>query len=79
MHVYELTSKVQEKSGGQFIQSGASFDPIFLIEDKENSNLVLMLSMPSGGPTSSCSSTGVSGAVHQFSGLTGCTFNIYQS
>ena len=79
LRVYERTSKVQEKSAGQCIQSGASVDPISSIEDKENSNPVLMLSIPSAGPTSSCSSPGVPKAVQQFSGLTGCTFNFYQS
>ena len=34
LHVYERTSKLQEKSAGQCIQSGASFDPISSIEDK---------------------------------------------
>ena len=81
LRVYECTSKVQEKSPGQCIQFGASFDPISSIEDKENSNPVpsKKVSMPSAGPTTSCSSTGVSRALQQFSGLTGCTFNFYQS
>ena len=79
LRVYERTSKIQEKSAGQCIQSGASFDPMSSIEDKENSNPVLKISMPSAGPTSSCSSPGVPRAVQQFSGLTGCTFNFYQS
>ena len=37
------------------------------------------VSMPSAGPTSSCSGTGVPRALQQFSGLTGCTFNFYRS
>ena len=81
LRVYERTSEVQEKSAGQCIQSGASFDPISSIEDKENSNPVpsKQVSMPSAGPTSSYSGTGVPRALQQFSGLTGCTFNFYQS
>ena len=75
LRVYEHTLKVQEKSAGQCIQSGASFDPICSTEDKENSNPVPKISMPSAGPTSSCSSPGVPRGVQQFSGLTGCTFN----
>ena len=72
--VYERTSEVQERSAGQCIQSGTSFDPISLIEDKENCNPV-----PSVAPTSSFSGTGVPKALQQFSGLTGCTFNFYHS
>ena len=47
LRVYEHTSEVQDKSAGQCIHSGTCFDPISLIEDKENCNPV-----PSVAPTS---------------------------
>ena len=81
LRVYERTSEFQQKSAGQCIQSGTSFDPIPLPEDRESSNPVppKHVSMPRAGPTSSSSGTGVSKAVQHFSGLNGCTFNFYQS
>ena len=67
LRVYERTLNVQEKSAGQCSQSGASFDPINSIEDKENSNPARKISMSSAGPTSSCYCPGVPRAVQEFS------------
>ena len=77
LRVYERTSEFQEKSAGQCIQSGTSFDPVATI-DEENCDPVLpkQVSMSAG---SSSSGSGVPKAMQQFSGLSGCTFNFYQS